>query len=240
MEASPVSHQKKIAGMFSSISGRYDFLNSLFSFGLDTFWRKWSVKIVLRDNPEIILDIASGTGKVAFEILRQKRNVRIFCMDPSLTMLEIARKQSPACSTSLLSFICGVAEGLPFQTNKFEAVTAAFGVRNFADLEAGLKEILRVLKPGGVFVILEFSMPDNPLLKFIYNFYLGYTIPLIGQCLSRSKAYFYLRDTVRKFPRDEEFKNILKKIGFVNVSYVKYTTGVVACYRCEKPKISFK
>ncbi len=226
--------QRKIAGMFSAISERYDFLNTLFSFGMDSSWRRELVKIAIEKEPIKILDIAAGTGKVAFEIGRKKRDCECFCLDPSMRMLMRAIERCPEELRSCMHFISGVAEALPFSANKFDAVTVAFGVRNFADLETGLKEIFRVLKPGGRLAILEFSMPDNLIPRFFYNLYLGYVIPLTGWLFSKSRAYFYLRDTIKKFPRDEELKRVLERIGFVNVLYHKYTTGVVACYSGEK------
>jgi demethylmenaquinone methyltransferase/2-methoxy-6-polyprenyl-1,4-benzoquinol methylase len=234
MEDKSLTRQRKIAGMFSSISKKYDFLNTLFSLGIDSSWRRELVKVALQNRPGNILDVASGTGKVAFETLRQKRDSHVFCLDPSMRMLGLAKEGCPDEYRHLLYFVSGTAEALPFSSCSFDAVTVAFGIRNFADLEAGLREIYRVLKPGGVFVVLEFSMPDNFIFKFFYNIYLGYAIPLIGFIFSKSRAYFYLRDTIKKFPRDEKLKKVLEKIGFANVSYQKYTTGVVACYRGEK------
>lgn len=228
--------QKKIAGMFSSISRRYNFLNTLFSFGIDSSWRRKLVKIAIQNSPKKILDIASGTGKVAFETCRQKRDSNVFCLDPSIRMLELAREGCPDEFRHSLCFISGTAEASPFPAHVFDAVTVAFGIRNFADLEVGLREIYRVLRPGGVFVILEFSIPDNFISRFFYNIYLGYAIPIIGLIFSKSRAYFYLRDTIKKFPRDDELKRVLERVGFVNVNYRKYTTGVVACYNGGKHK----
>lgn len=227
--------QKKIAGMFSRISGKYDILNTIFTLGIDSSWRRELVKIAIQNSPAKILDIASGTGKVAFETCRQKRDSNVICLDPSIRMLKLAREGCPDEFRNSLSFISGTAEALPFPAHAFDAVTVAFGIRNFADLEMGLKEMFRVLKPGGVAVILEFSMPDNFILRFFYNIYLGYAIPIIGLIFSKSRAYFYLRDTIKKFPRDEELKRVLERVGFGNVNYHKYTTGVVACYRGVKP-----
>ncbi len=228
------TRQRKIAGMFSTISKRYDFLNTLFSFGMDSSWRRKLVSIAIEKGPERILDIASGTGKVALEIGREKRDCQAFCLDPSIRMLGLAKKRCPDELRGSLHFVSGVAEALPFSADRFDAVTVAFGIRNFADLEAGLKEIFRVLKPRGRLAILEFSMPDNFIPRFFYNIYLGYVIPLTGWLFSKSRAYFYLRDTIKRFPRDEELKRVLERIGFVDVLYHKYTAGVVACYRGEK------
>jgi demethylmenaquinone methyltransferase/2-methoxy-6-polyprenyl-1,4-benzoquinol methylase len=149
-------------------------------------------------------------------------------------MLGMARENCPSGYSNSIFLISGVGEALPFKDGAFEAVTVAFGIRNFANLEQGLKEIFRILKDGGTFVALEFSMPDNPIPKFFYNLYLGYIIPLIGLLVARSKAYFYLRDTIKKFPRDHALATILKNTGFTNVEFYKYTTGIVACYRGKK------
>lgn len=224
----------KIAGMFSSIAKRYDFLNLLFSFGLDSKWRQRAVSVATKGSPRMVLDIASGTGKVAFETIRQSVNSKVFALDPSVNMLKIAKKRWSSIGTGSLHFIGGVAEMLPFKDGSFDAVTVAFGIRNFADLKSGLSEILRVLKPSGLLVILEFSMPDNLLLRYLFNLYLGYVIPILGWLFSKSRAYFYLRDTIKTFPRDDNLKEILESIGFVNVKFWKYTTGVVACYKALK------
>lgn len=226
--------QKKIARMFSAISRRYDFLNTLFSFGIDAIWRRRAVMTALQKSPVMILDVASGTGKMAFEAVRQKSNCNVFCLDPSNRMLEIAKQRCSQKLISSINFVSGTGEALPFTDSSFDAVMVAFGIRNFADLTSGLKEILRVLKPHGTMVILEFSMPDNFIARFFYNIYLGYAIPFVGWLFSKSRAYFYLRDTIKKFPKDEELKLVLQKIGFVNVHYWKYSTGVVACYSGEK------
>ncbi len=230
------SRQKKIAGMFSRISGKYDILNTIFTLGIDSIWRRRAVEIVLERNPLKVLDVASGTGKMAFEARRQNPSVQIFCLDPSMRMIELARMHCSEEMKSSMNFVSATGESMPFKKASFDALMVAFGIRNFADLEMGLKEMFRVLKPGGVAVILEFSMPDNFILRFFYNLYLGYAIPLIGLIFSKSRAYFYLRDTIKKFPRDEELKGVLQKIGFTNVTYHKYTTGVVACYKGVKPE----
>ena len=224
---------KKIASMFSEIAGRYDFINTVLSLGSDRVWRKKVVKIATTKHCETILDVATGTGKVALEALKQNSESRVFGIDPSLEMLRLAKSNG-----EFPVYLSGNAEDLPFKESAFDCVTVAFGIRNFIDLENGLQEILRVLKSGGIIAVLEFSLPGNVIARSLYEFYLGHIIPIFGKILSGTRAYYYLRDTIRTFPRDHEMMGIFEECGFENVRFIKFSLGVVACYIGEKPDIT--
>lgn len=221
--------------MFDTISTNYDGLNRVISFGIDVKWRKKVVKMVSETNPQAVLDIATGTGDLAISLARTGAK-RIVGLDLSEGMLAVGRKKIKEEElTGKIEMIQGDSEALPFEDNSFDAITVAFGVRNFENLEKGLAEILRVLKPGGIFVILETSVPTNFPFKQGYYFYTKNLLPLIGKLFSKDKvAYSYLSESAAAFPYGEKLNNILKEIGFIDVSHKPQTMGVATIYSASK------
>ncbi|MHA6279710.1 bifunctional demethylmenaquinone methyltransferase/2-methoxy-6-polyprenyl-1,4-benzoquinol methylase UbiE [Salinimicrobium sp. CAU 1759] len=232
---SDLGKKKQVEQMFDTISTNYDGLNRVISFGIDVKWRKKVVKMVSETNPQAVLDIATGTGDLAISLARTGAK-RIVGLDLSEGMLAVGRKKIKEEElTGKIEMIQGDSEALPFEDNSFDAITVAFGVRNFENLEKGLAEILRVLKPGGIFVILETSVPTNFPLKQGYYFYTKNLLPLIGKLFSKDKvAYSYLSESAAAFPYGEKLNNILKEIGFIDVSHKPQTMGVATIYSASK------
>ena len=221
--------------MFDTISGDYDGLNRVISFGIDIKWRKKVVKMVAQNNPKTILDIATGTGDLAINLVETNAN-EIVGLDISSGMLDIGKEKIKKKGLeSKIEMVLGDSENMPFDDNTFDAITVAFGVRNFENLEIGLKEILRVLKPNGSFVILETSIPTKTPYKQGYKFYTKNILPLIGKVFSKDRsAYQYLSESASVFPYGEALNNILRKIGFINVEDFPQTFGVATIYKSSK------
>lgn len=229
------SKKEQVTKMFDNISNEYDNLNRVISFGIDVKWRNKVLKIVDRKNPESILDIATGTGDLA--IIMAKTNAqRIIGLDISNGMLEVGRQKIlNKALDDRIQMILGDSENLPFEDNSFDAITVAFGIRNFENLEIGLKEIFRVLKPNGVFVILETSVPTKTPFKQGYYLYTKYLLPVIGKVFSKDKsAYSYLSESASKFPFGEALNNILRQIGFIEVKDHPQTFGAATIYTSSK------
>lgn len=232
---STLGKKEQVAQMFDTISGNYDNLNRVISFGIDVKWRKKVLKIVSDSKPRVILDIATGTGDLA--ILMAKSNAeKIIGLDISAGMLEVGRKKIEEKKlASVIELVLADSENMPFEDNYFDAITVGFGVRNFENLEKGFTEILRVLKPNGVFVILETSVPVKTPYKQGYRFYSKYILPIIGKLFSKdNSAYGYLSESAAVFPFGEELNNILRKIGFINVVAMPQTFGVATIYSASK------
>lgn len=232
---SDAGKKEQVATMFNNISKNYDGLNRVISFGIDVSWRKKVVKIVSKKNPQQILDIATGTGDLA--LMMSKLNpTKIVGLDISEGMLEVGKQKIENANLSeKIDMIVGDSESMPFEDNTFDAITVSFGVRNFANLDKGLTEIRRVLKPGGTFVILETSNPTKFPFKQGYKFYTSVILPVIGKIFSRDKvAYSYLSESANYFPFGEAFDNILKKNGFINTEYKPVTFGVATIYSATK------
>lgn len=223
--------------MFDKISRRYDFLNHLLSLNIDKIWRRNAVKLLEDFQPDSILDIATGTGDFALSAVRLKPS-RIIGIDLSEGMLEIGREKIKRRGLEqTIELIKGDSEALPFEENSFDAAIVAFGVRNFENLKEGLAEIYRVIKPGGGFVVLEFSQPRAALFRKFYFFYFTRLLPLLGQLVSKDKnAYLYLPESVKEFPDGEEFISILKQGGFQNARCFPQTFGISSIYTAQKPK----
>ncbi len=229
------SKKVQVTKMFDTISNEYDGLNRVISFGIDVKWRNKVVKMVAEKQPENILDIATGTGDLAISLASTNAK-EIIGLDISDGMLEVGRKKiSSKNLNGIISMVIGDSEDLPFEDNTFDAITVAFGVRNFEHLEKGLAEILRVLKPNGIFVILETSVPTNPIYKAGYNFHTKLIMPTIGKIFSKDKvAYNYLSESASVFPYGEALNNILRKIGFIKVEHNPQTMGVATIYSASK------
>ncbi len=234
-KGSDLNKKKQVEKMFDTISGNYDGLNRVISLGIDKKWRKKVVQLVVEKKPESVLDIATGTGDLAISFA--KFNIpKIVGFDLSEGMLAVARKKVIEKNISdKIEFLQGDSEEMPFESNSFDAITVAFGVRNFEELEKGLAEILRVLKPGGIFVVLETSVPTKVPFKQGYHFYSKAILPLVGKLFSKDKvAYNYLSESASVFPYGEDFNNILRKIGFKEVKNKPQTFGVASIYIASK------
>lgn len=232
---SSLGKKEQVAQMFDNISGNYDDLNRVISFGIDVKWRKKVLKIVSDTKPKIILDIATGTGDLAI-LMAQTKADKIIGLDISAGMLEVGKKKVEKKKLSnVIDLVLGDSENIPFEDNYFDAITVGFGVRNFENLEKGFAEILRVLKPNGVFVILETSVPDKTPYKQGYKFYSKNILPIIGKLFSKdNSAYGYLSESAAVFPYGEALNNILRKIGFIDVVAMPQTFGVATIYSASK------
>ena len=232
---SDLGKKEQVTKMFDTISKDYDGLNRVISFGIDVSWRKKVVKMVKETQPKSILDIATGTGDLAIN-LAQTNAEKIVGLDISIGMLDIGKsKIKKRGLDNTIEMILGDSENMPFEDNSFDAITVAFGVRNFETLEKGLKEIHRVLKPKGTFVILETSMPTKTPFKQGYNFYTKNILPLIGKMFSKDRsAYKYLCESASVFPFGEALNNILRETGFINVKDFPQTFGVATIYKSSK------
>lgn len=229
------SKKEQVAKMFDTISGNYDGLNRVISLGIDVKWRKKVVALVKQSQPKTILDIATGTGDLAIALSETSAD-KIVGLDISSGMLEVGKQKiEKKALHHKIEMLLADSENMPFDDNAFDAITVSFGIRNFEHLEKGLSEILRVLKPGGKFVILETSMPTKTPFKQGYHFYTKMILPLVGKLFSKDKkAYSYLSESASSFPFGEELNNILRKIGFKNVEDFPQTLGVASIYTASK------
>ena len=223
--------KEEVAEMFNNISKRYDFLNHFLSLGIDKIWRRKAVKELREIHPKRILDIATGTGDFALATLKVMPE-EVVGMDISEGMLAVGKvKMRKKKVDHIVSMQLGDSENLPFEDDYFDAVTVGFGVRNFENLEKGLSEMLRVIRPEGKAIILEFSKPKNFPIKQVFGFYSKYFIPFFGKNISKDeKAYAYLPESVQAFPEGEEFKSILKKVGYTNVESKLVSGGIATIY----------
>jgi demethylmenaquinone methyltransferase/2-methoxy-6-polyprenyl-1,4-benzoquinol methylase len=234
-KSSTLSKKEQIAQMFDTISGNYDGLNRVISFGIDVQWRKKVLALVSQRNPKTVLDIATGTGDLAL-LMAETSAEKIIGLDISAGMLEVGRKKIASANLSnKIEMVLGDSEAMPFEDNSFDAITVAFGIRNFEHLDLGLQEILRVLKPNGIFVVLETSNPTKTPYKQGYSLYTKYLLPLIGKVFSKDKAaYNYLSESASVFPFGEALNNILRKNGFIEVLAEPQTFGVATIYSASK------
>lgn len=224
--------KEQVADMFNNISKTYDFLNHLMSLGIDIIWRKIAINQLKKDQPKIILDVATGTGDFAFEALKILKPEKIIGVDISRGMLDVAEQKIAKRGLSgQFEVRMGDSEKLLFDADSFDAVTVAYGVRNFENLQAGLADIHRVLRPGGKAVILEFSKPKVFPVKQLYNFYFNYITPGIGKIFSKdSRAYSYLPESVAAFPDGMAFISLMDKVGFTNTKQRPLAFGICSIY----------
>lgn len=232
---SELGKKEQVTKMFDTISKNYDGLNRVISFGIDIKWRKKVVELLKKEQPEAILDIATGTGDLAIALIETGAK-KIIGLDISPGMLSVGKeKVKDKNLDTTIEMIVGDSENLVFDDNSFDAVTVSFGVRNFETLETGMAEILRVLKPKGSLVVLETSVPTKTPYKQGYNFYTRNILPLIGKIFSKdNSAYGYLSESASVFPHGENFNNILREIGFIDVTNKPQTFGVASIYIAKK------
>jgi len=229
------SKKEEVAEMFNNISAKYDFLNHFLSLGIDKLWRKKAVKMLRSVNPRRILDIATGTGDFALESLVLKPT-QIVGLDISSGMLEHGRvKMKKKGVDHIITMQQGDSEDIPYDDNYFDGLTVGFGVRNFENLEKGLGEMLRVVRPGGKLIILEFSIPKKFPIKQLFAFYSKNIIPILGKSISKdSNAYTYLPESVAAFPEGKNFENILAKVGYKDISSTFVSGGIATIYAGTK------
>lgn len=234
--SSEAGKKAEVEQMFDRIAPRYDLLNRVLSLGIDVWWRKRAIRHLKQIPDAEILDVATGTGDVAILMAKILGPKRVIGIDISNQMLEIGNKKiAEQGLTGIIRLETGDCEQLQFKDASFDAVTVAFGVRNFENLEKGLAEMYRVLRPGGRAVILEFSKPQIFPFKQLYNAYFKYVLPLIGRLTSRDmRAYTYLFESVQAFPEGKQFTEILTKTGFQNPLCERLTLGICSIYTATK------
>ncbi|MCU7548035.1 bifunctional demethylmenaquinone methyltransferase/2-methoxy-6-polyprenyl-1,4-benzoquinol methylase UbiE [Chitinophagaceae bacterium LB-8] len=229
--------KEQVSEMFDRIAGRYDFMNRFLSAGIDVSWRIKAIKELKKDQPQHILDVATGTGDMAIRACKMLHPTKITGIDISAKMLEIGRqKVDKEGFSGKIELLQGDSETINFGDNTFDAVMAAFGVRNFEHLEKGMSEILRVMKPGARLIVLEFSKPRIPGVRSLYNFYMGVIAPQIAKLFSQNKrAYQYLNESAKAFPDRKDFITVLNKAGYIETSFKPLTLGICCIYRGRKP-----
>ena len=228
--------KEQVTQMFDTISGEYDGLNRMISLGLDQKWRDNVVQMIADTLPESILDIATGTGDLVIKMAQKTKAPRLVGLDISSGMLEVGKlKVKEELLDNRIEMVLGDSENLQFDDATFDAVTVSYGVRNFENLEKGLSEILRVLKPNGILVVLETSVPEKFPFKQGYYFYSNLIVPTLGKLFSKDRqAYRYLSDSASKFPYGERFNNILKKVGFRDIENHLQFHGASTIYKAIK------
>jgi len=231
------SKREQIAEMFDNVSPKYDFLNHLLSGGIDFWWRKKAISMLRAEKPQLILDIATGTGDLAVEAVKQLKTEKVIGVDISEGMLSFGREKMKKLGLeSKIVLQMGDSENLQFENNTFDAVIVSFGVRNFENLEKGLTDMCRVTKSGGTCMVMEFSNPKTPVIKQLYNFYNATILPFIGKLVSNdSSAYSYLPESVKAFPEGENFLKVFEKAGFRHTKCIPLTFGVCSIYLGKKP-----
>lgn len=233
---SKLGKKEQVTQMFDNISTNYDGLNRVISLGIDVKWRKKVVAIVGKNNPKQILDIATGTGDLAIMMAQNLNPDKVIGLDISPGMLEVGKQKiNKERLSDKIEMMVGDSEDMPFKDNTFDAITVSFGVRNFANLNKGLQEIARVLKPSGVLVILETSNPTKFPFKQGYKIYTNFILPTIGKLFSKDKvAYSYLSESANSFPFGPAFNNILQKNGFTHTVHEPVTFGSATIYTAKK------
>jgi demethylmenaquinone methyltransferase/2-methoxy-6-polyprenyl-1,4-benzoquinol methylase len=227
--------KEQVAEMFDSISPKYDFLNHLLSGGIDIIWRKKAIQLLKNKQIKSVLDIATGTGDFAIETLKIHPD-KIVGVDISEGMLSFGiEKIKKLGLEDKISLQMGDSENLPFEDNSFDAITVSFGVRNYENLEKGLTDMFRVLKPGGYCLILEFSNPKHFPMKQLYGFYSKYILPILGKLISKDQAaYTYLPESVQAFPDGKDFLQIFQKTGYIQTQWIPMTGGICSIYLGRK------
>ena len=228
--------KEQVSEMFDNISQNYDGMNRILTFGIDMSWRKKLINLIAQTHPKHVLDVASGTGDLAILTAQKITDAQVVGIDISEGMLEIGKEKIQKLHLEgRITLQVADSENLPFADETFDAVTVAFGVRNFENLDRGLQEINRVLKKGGIFAILETSVPTFPVVKQLYLFHSNVLLPFFGKLFSKDvKAYQYLSESAKNFPYGEDFNNILKKNGFITITNKPQFFGAATIYTAEK------
>jgi demethylmenaquinone methyltransferase/2-methoxy-6-polyprenyl-1,4-benzoquinol methylase len=232
------SKKEQVSEMFDHIAPRYDFMNRFLSAGIDVSWRKKAIKRFQKDSPKILLDVATGTADMSIMAMRILYPEKIIGIDISEKMLEIGRKKidKEGLGTKIELF-SGDGETINFPKDSFDGVMVAFGVRNFENLEKGMAEILRVMRPGAQLIVLEFSKPKLPGVKTLYNFYMGVIAPQMAKWFNQNKkAYQYLNESAKAFPDRQLFIDVLNKTGYSDTSFKPLSLGICCIYSGRKPK----
>lgn len=224
--------KEQVAEMFDHIAPKYDLLNQVLSLGIHKGWRRKTVKKLVALNPKVVMDVATGTGDLAIEVVKQLNPDKVYGVDISAGMMKLGEEKVKAKGLDkVISFQLGDSEKLPFENNTFDAITVGFGVRNFAHLEVGMKGMYDALKPGGMLAVLEFSKPHKFPMKQLTNFYYKFILPLVGRMVSSDKrAYTYLPESIQAFPEGPAFLEVMKKSGFSDVRWQPLTFGVASIY----------
>ena len=230
--------KEQVSEMFDGIAGKYDFMNRFLSAGIDRSWRKKAVRELGEDHPKYILDVATGTGDMAITAAKMLSPLKITGIDISPKMLEIGRRKiDNEGLTANIELLTGDSETINFADNTFDGVMVAFGVRNFENLQQGLKEILRVMKPGARLVVLEFSKPKAGLIRLIYHWYMGKLAPSIAKMFNQNKkAYQYLNESSIAFPDRQLFIDIIKGVGYSDTYFKPLSLGICCIYCGRKPQ----
>lgn len=232
------SKTEQVQEMFDSIAPAYDFMNRAMTFGIDHLWRAKAVKMMGRNKPANILDVATGTGDLAIRIARTLHPDHITGIDLSDGMLEIGRKKAKEAGLDyIIEFVQGDCLDLPFDDNTFDCVTVAYGVRNFEHLDQGYRQMQRVLRPGGMLCVIELSTPTSPLVKPLYKFYTRCIIPFIGRMVSKdTRAYSYLPESIAAVPQGNTMLQLMSEAGLTQCSYRPLTFGTCTIYTAVKPQ----
>lgn len=231
-QSESASKKEQVADMFNNISKTYDFLNHFLSLGIDIIWRKKAIGELKALKPKVMLDVATGTGDFAFEAIKILKPDSIIGVDISQGMLDMAvKKIEDRKLGDIYTVKIGDSEKLPFGDHQFDAITVAFGVRNYENLQQGLADMYRVLKPGGKLVVLEFSKPQRFPVKQGYNFYFQHILPVFGKLFSKdSRAYTYLPESVAAFPDGRAFTQLMEKVGLTDTKHISLTFGICSIY----------
>ena len=233
-----MDEKKEIGQLFDRIAGTYDRFNHLLSLNIDKRWRRRAAACLKLSDE--VLDVAVGTADLAIEMLRQERCHRVVGLDLSAEMMRLGKEKADKRGlANKIDFQLGSALAMPYDDGRFDAVTCAYGVRNFSDLDKGLSEMFRVMKAGGQLVILEFSYPSNRLIRGLYDFFFSRIMPLVGRLISKDPtAYLYFRESVKGFIWGDEMLQHLRQAGFQEAAYKPLTFGITTLYTAIKPKIS--
>ena len=221
-----------VQDVFTRVSQKYDLMNDIMSFGFHRLWKKRLIEIMDIQTNDTVIDVGSGTGDLVKLILKENSKVSIYSIDLNIDMLNNSKKKFNNQQTNKIKFINANAEKLPFKNNFFDKYVISFCLRNVTYIEKALHEAFRVLKPGGIFYCLEFSMPTSSLLKKIYSEYKKRIIPFIGDKIAKDKnAYKYLEESISQFPHQDIFLNEINNIGFKNANYINLFNGIVSIHR---------
>lgn len=233
------SKREQIEEMFDNVSSKYDLLNRVLSFGTDIYWRRKAISLLKKEQPKLILDIATGTGDLAIEAVRQLKPEKVIGVDISEGMLSFGREKMKKLGLeNVVEMRKGDSEKLLFENNTFDAVVVSFGVRNFENLLKGLTDMCRVTKMGGTCIVVEFSKPKMPVFKQLYWFYNKTFLPFIGNLISKDKtAYTYLPESVEAFPEGNDFLKIFEQAGFSDSKCIPLTFGICSIYIGKKLKV---